>query len=150
MTQFFQFEADFVDSLRCVPMQVRYKLDNCGIKLKLHQWSKFSESDRKQLVELPCQTAENTRLYREHLQQLVQTTTGEIATDLPVETNPNWENSTVIPVSVTEQADQIGVSFSLENWQKLTTIQRFVLIKLSRSSHENHNFLPALKEFQAV
>lgn len=150
MTQFFQFEADFVDSLRCVPMQVRYKLDKCGIKLKLHQWSKFSESDRKRLVELPCQTAENNQFYREHLQQLVQTTTGEIATDLPVEANPNWEDSTVIPVSVTKQADKIGISFSLEKWQTLTTIQRFVLIKLSRSSHENHNFLPALKEFQVV
>lgn len=24
MTDFFQFEADFVDSLRCIPMQVRF------------------------------------------------------------------------------------------------------------------------------
>ncbi|HEY9298982.1 MAG TPA: nitrate reductase associated protein, partial [Phormidium sp.] len=28
-TKFFQFEADFVNSLRCIPMQVRYKLDTC-------------------------------------------------------------------------------------------------------------------------
>ncbi len=35
----FQFEADFVASLRCIPIQVRYKLDTCGIKLKLVQES---------------------------------------------------------------------------------------------------------------
>ena len=150
MTDFFQFEADFVDSLRCIPMQVRYKLDSCGIKLKLHQWSKFTESDRRQLVELPCQTTENIQNYREYLQQLVQKRAGEIAKDLPVEDNPDWENSTTIPDSVAKKADETGVSFNLENWQTLTAIQRFVLIKLSRSNHENRNFLPALKEFQVV
>jgi len=25
------FETNFVDSLRCIPMQVRFKLDTCGI-----------------------------------------------------------------------------------------------------------------------
>jgi len=35
IADFFQFEADFVDSLRCIPMQVRFKLATCGIKLKL-------------------------------------------------------------------------------------------------------------------
>ncbi|WP_439648941.1 nitrate reductase associated protein [Leptolyngbya ohadii] len=29
----------------------------------------------------------------------------------------------------------------------LTAMQRFALIKLSRSQHENKNFLPALREF---
>ncbi|NEQ62650.1 MAG: nitrate reductase associated protein, partial [Moorea sp. SIO4A1] len=33
---------------------------------------------------------------------------------------------------------------------ELTPIQRFALIKLTRPSHENKNFLPALKEFQLV
>jgi hypothetical protein len=53
---FFQFEADFVESLRCVPMQVRYKLDTCGVKLKLPDWNHFSQAERQQLVELPCET----------------------------------------------------------------------------------------------
>ena len=150
MTQFFQFEADFVDSLRCIPMQVRYKLDTCGIKLKLHQWSKFSEDDRKLLVQIPCETADDIQIYREHLQQLVKTRVGEVAKDLPIESNPDWEKSAVIPASVTEKADETGINLNLEQWQTLTTIQRFVLIKLSRSSHENRNFLPALKEFQVV
>jgi hypothetical protein len=33
---------------------------------------------------------------------------------------------------------------------KLSPAQRFALIKLSRPSHENHNFLPALKEFELI
>nr|WP_319421691.1 nitrate reductase associated protein [Pleurocapsa sp. FMAR1] len=35
-------------------------------------------------------------------------------------------------------------------WENLTQMQRFVLIKLSRSNHENRNFIPALKEFHLV
>lgn len=39
---FFKFEADFVDTLRCVPMIVRFKLDTVGIKLSLRAWSRFA------------------------------------------------------------------------------------------------------------
>jgi hypothetical protein len=39
---------------------------------------------------------------------------------------------------------------TLQQWASLTPLQRFALIKLSRSSHEDKNFLPALKEFHLV
>ena len=54
MSDFFEFEADFVESLRCIPMQVRFKLDTCGVKLKLHHWSLLNEGDRLQLVDRAC------------------------------------------------------------------------------------------------
>jgi hypothetical protein len=38
---FFQFEADFVESLCCIPMQVRLKLDTC---LELLPRLKFSQT----------------------------------------------------------------------------------------------------------
>jgi hypothetical protein len=145
--QFFQFEADFVEALRCVPMSVRLKLDTCGIKLKLSEWNRFSREQRKVLVEMPCQTHEEVHAYWEHLQQLVLACTGHPPTDLTLEANPEWENSNVIPASVQEQARALSLSLTLDHWSKLNPLQRFALIKLSRSDHENHNFLPALQEF---
>jgi hypothetical protein len=145
--QFFQFEADFVEALRCVPMSVRLKLDTCGIKLKLSEWNKFSREQRKVLVEMPCQTDEEVQDYWEHLQQLVLACTGHPPTELTLEVDPEWENSTVIPSSVQEQARALSLSLTLDYWSKLNPLQRFALIKLSRSDHENHNFLPALQEF---
>ncbi|NET53376.1 MAG: hypothetical protein F6K09_33390 [Merismopedia sp. SIO2A8] len=65
MTHFFQFEADFVNSLRCIPMQVRFKLDTCGIKLKLIQWHNFNQQERQALVEMPCTTPAEIQAYRE-------------------------------------------------------------------------------------
>ena len=150
MSDFFQFEMDFASSLRCIPMQVRYKLDLCGIKLKLPQWSQFSAEDRQMLLGLPCRTPDQVQTYRNNLQRLVQEATGEIAANLPVEVHPEWENDVKIPDSVGQKAREMQVSLTVDQWAKLTPIQRFVLIKLSRSSHENRNFMPALEEFHII
>jgi hypothetical protein len=146
----FNFEADFVDSLRCIPMQVRYKLDTCGIKLKLTEWHKFSHEQRALLVNMPCTTETEVQQYRKFLQNLVWECTGDRATDLAIETNPAWEDTLNIPTSVQAKLEEVGAAIALEDWAKLSSLERFVLIKLSRSNHENSNFAPALKEFDLL
>jgi hypothetical protein len=148
MGHFFQFEQDFVDSLRCIPMQVRYRLDTCGIKLKLDQWNQFDLDDRTSLLELPCQTPTEIAQYRQHLISLIQQRTGQTASELPIDPQPEWENATAIPAIVQAKAQSLGLQLQIAQWQALQPMQRFALIKLSRSSHENANFLPALKEFK--
>lgn len=146
MNNFFQFEADFVDSLRCIPMQVRYKLDTCGIKLKLSHWIQFSATERQALVEKPC-NGEQVTVYRDFIEQLVQQHTGVAATELPIEPHPAWLNSTEVPQDLVAKAEEVGTTITLQQWQLLTPLQRFALIKLSRPGHENKNFVPALQEF---
>lgn len=148
--EFFQFEADFVDSLRCIPMQVRFKLDTCGIKLKLSHWNHFSSTERQALVEQPCTTATEIQAYREFVQQLVQKQSGVLADELPIESHPDWMDATNIPASIQEKVKEIGTNITSQQWIVLTPLQRFALIKLSRSSHENKNFLPAMQEFNLV
>lgn len=150
MSDFFQFEADFVDSLRCIPMQVRFKLDTCGVKLKLLHWHQFSQSERQALVEQPCGTEAEIASYRSQLQQMVQAHTGELPTELPIDPHPAWIDTTTIPDSVQAQAESLHQTICLEQWSCLTPLQRFALIKLSRSQHENKNFLPALQEFDLL
>lgn len=150
MTQFFQFEKDFIDSLRCIPMQVRMKLDTCGIKLKLSHWHQFNQQERQLLVEMPASTTEQSQAYREYLQNLVTHYTGHPASKLTIDPNPAWLNRTMIPEDVQKKAQEFDISVTLDQWQSLTPAQRFALIKLSRSSHENRNFLPALKEFEII
>lgn len=150
MGDFFQFEADFVDSLRCIPMQVRFKLDTCGVKLKLSHWNHFSPTERQALVEQPCSTETEIEAYREFTQHLVQQHSGAPASSLPIEDHPAWMDDTTIPHSIHEKAQEIGVTVSPQQWAALTPLQRFTLIKLSRPSHENKNFLPAMQEFHLL
>lgn len=147
---FFQFEQDFIQSMRCIPMVVRYNLDTCGIKLKLEQWLKFSESDRQVLATMPCETTADITAYRQWLTNKIWQATQTPAKDLPIDEHPPWLESHQIPDILTEKVQEEGVSLLLEQWQQLSPLQRFALIKLSRPSHENKNFLPALREFQLL
>lgn len=150
MKTFFAFEQDFIDSLRCIPMIVRYKLDSCGVKLKLHHWHNFSQEERESLVEYPCQTPTEVKEYRQYLQGLIHQQTGEHAKELTIEPQPPWLNTNEIPVNVQEKAQECNLTITLSQWQNLDELQRFVLIKLSRPSHENRNFLPACQEFNLL
>ncbi|MBE9210555.1 nitrate reductase associated protein [Nostoc sp. LEGE 06077] len=150
MALFFEFEADFVNSLRCIPMQIRYKLDTCGIKLKLSDWLQMTQDEREALLELPCTTQTEVETYKEYLQQLILERTGTPVTQLPVEPYPTWMDSSNIPIILQEKAQELGVNLTLEQWVALTPLQRFALIKLSRPSHENKNFPHAITEFHLL
>lgn len=147
MSQFFQFESDFVESLRCIPMQVRLKLDTCGVKLKLSQWNHFDQSDRQTLVELPCITESEAQTYRDFLHQLILNRTGTEASDLAIDPQPAWLNATEIPTSVQEKAQEVATPLTLEQWQNLSPLQRFALLKLSRSDMKTAIFSPHCASF---
>ena len=150
MNTFFDFETDFVDSLRCIPMTVRMKLDTCGVKLKLSHWMQLSQPERMVLVNMACTTAAEAAIYRDFLQKLITEKTGNPAGELAIDPHPPWLDDSQIPDTVREKARELQIEISLEQWKKLHPFQRFALIKLSRPSHENINFYPALKEFHIV
>lgn len=146
-TEIFQFEQDFADSLRCVPMRVRYNLDTCGVKLKLTHWHALSRGDRQLLLDLPCRSEAEIAAYRQRVHDLVAAQGGDRPADLPIDPQPDWLNADQIPDSVQQQGQRVGVCLTPQQWSRLAPLQRFALIKLSQSSHEHQNYLPALREF---
>lgn len=128
-------------------MLVRYKLDTCGIKLKLDQWSCFDQTDRQELVNRACDSPAEIADYRAFLIDLIRDRAQAEAKTLAIDPNPAWLNLMQIPQSLMEKAARAEANLSLEQWQSLSTLQRFALFKLSRPSHESHNFIPALREF---
>jgi hypothetical protein len=145
---FFQFEADFVEGLRCIPMQVRFKLDTCGVKLKLQHWHQFTPEERRSLVDLSCDgSSSEGEQYRTYLQAMVTRYTGGPAGTLPIEPAPPWQQGDRLPEQVQAEAQRHGLTLTTGQWGDLTPLQRFALIKLSRPGHENRNFLPACQEF---
>ncbi len=147
---YFEFEQDFVGSLRCIPMSVRHSLDTCGVKLKLEHWNHFTPAEKLALVEWPCDTSESAQSYRAKLQNLITERTGEPAKTLEVPSAPPWKDTAHIPEPVADKFKSQALSLSQQQWASLSELQRFALIKLSRPSHENNNFAPAVKEFGLV
>jgi hypothetical protein len=131
-------------------MQVRYKLDTCGIKLKLSDWHQITQAEREALVTLPCTTEAEIQAYQEYLQQLILERTGTPVATLPIDPYPTWLDSNNLPVTLAEKAQEIGINLTLAQWVNLTPLQRFALIKLSRPGHENKNFPRAIAEFNLI
>src|SRR5215475_3161010 len=102
----FQFEAEFVASLRCIPMYVRFKLDAVGFKLKLSHWAGLGLEDRRMLAETPCETAEEIDAYRLLLSRLVLEKTGESLSELPAGCDSDWEQENT-PRQILARADEI-------------------------------------------
>lgn len=145
---FFVFESDFAGSLRCIPMIARQKLDIIGIKLSLRQWSRLTWDERDGLALLSCQTTDDQETYRALVLRLIALRSDEPPRWIETKWLGDWQNDSQMPDAVKVQAEADGVSPpTAQEWSRLTALQRFALIKLARSKHENKNFLPAMKEF---
>ncbi len=142
----FAFETDFAQDLNCIPMIVRWKLDRCGIKLKLQHWLKFSLSQRQWLITNPVDAN-----YAQQLRAWVQELTGTPPALLPIPEHFAWQDTRHIPQQIQDQMINLGLSpLTLSQWQNLEELQRFVLIKLTSPHHQNRNFIPALVEFNLL
>jgi hypothetical protein len=146
--EYFEFEEGFVEEgIRCIPMIVRFKLDKAGIKLKLNEWAKFSVDEKVRLAFLECNEEEEIKNYNQFVSTLIHHYTNKEATVLPIDKNPAWDNKVVIPVELLNKATAFDNAISNEQWSSLSELQRFALLKLCRSNHENKNLPIAFKEF---
>src|SRR5436305_754101 len=108
MVEYFHFEQNFMeDNLRCIPMIVRFKLDACGIKLKLKEWNKMTIDEREQLALLPIDSAADLDVYRAYLQRIVYNHTGESVTLLPTNNgHNNWPSVDALPLVLKEKLEE--------------------------------------------
>lgn len=144
----FEFEKDFAGSLRCIPMIVRFKLDQCGIKLTLRQWAKFTREERGRLVDARCDTPGEVKSYGEYLAGLIELRAKDPVRLVEVDSAPVWNDAASVPTRLLDWAANLGVRPpSVEQWARLTPLQRFALFKLTRPAHDNDNFIPAMREF---
>ncbi|WP_052273503.1 nitrate reductase associated protein [Flavihumibacter solisilvae] len=149
--EYFRFESDFVEeNIRCIPMTVRLKLDLAGIKLSLAAWSRCTVEERYALATLQCYLPAEKRFYRQLLVTIILRTTGEAPVEIPVDTDPPWDNCQVIPSSLQDHVKLYGLVIDKRSWSRLTRLQRFALLKLCRPGHENRNFPLAIKEFGLI
>lgn len=147
----FDFEQDFAKAFQCIPMAVRYKLDLSGVKLSLSQWKRFTEEDRREILARPCKTAPEIAQYRDALAALITSRAGETPKFLPMESAFRWEELDAVPEQIAAYARSLDIEPpTLTQWQSLSVLQRFTLLKLSHQNRDNVNFVPALKEFKLL
>lgn len=130
-------------------MWVRWKLDLCGVKLKLSDWVSLSTDQKKIFFDKECNGTE-VQAYRECLISTVKDIVGRDVSTFEPDDHPPWLNLEEIHQDVLNKLSSIGETIHMNQWRALQDIQRFALVKLSRSGHEGHNFIKALVEFGIV
>ncbi len=149
--EYFNFEEDFVEkNIRCIPMIVRFKMDKAGIKLKLAEWNKFSVKERIELAKKSCSNDKETEQYNDYLAGLIKKYTNKEATGLAIDQHPGWADRKKVADVLQEKLKEYGWAISVAQWEELTNLQRFALIKLCKGGHESKNFPKALKEFDLM
>lgn len=147
----FQFERDFMeDGMRCIPMAARLRLDLCGIKLRLSEWSKMTQAERKQIATWPYDKTAEVDRCREYVRSIVVDRTGREATELPGDRQWPWADTSHVAEAVAIKMSEFNWTLSCGEWQSFTELQRFALVKLTRQGHENRNFPLAIMEFRKV
>ena len=147
----FAFETDFAGALYCIPMVVRRKLDQCGVKVSLKQWNRFALEEREQLVTRSCETESDVNEYGRLVVELIQARTQSPAELVAKDPGRDWNDTTHVPQRLIDYANNLNVRPpTLQQWAALAPLQRFALFKLTRPGHSNDNFIPAMREFGLI
>jgi len=144
----FKFETDFSGSLHCIPMSVRFKLDECGVKLSLKQWNRFPPQERHALVNARSDTPEHVKSYQQLLLALIEKYASSTAEFVAIDPSPEWSDPERVPPRIVAYTAALGRKPPLpDQWKSLSPLKRFTLYKLTRPNHDNDNFIPAMQEF---
>ncbi len=148
MDYLFQFEQDKYYALRRIPMAMRIKLDLCGFKLSIRDWSKLSRNDREALAAMPYESEAQLAAFRECIDALIAGIEGDSEATAPCTRPAAWEITGEIPHAISRQLEDRGVPpLSVRLWAALSELQRYALIKLTREGGKNEKLPAALQEF---
>jgi len=145
MMRKFQFEKEVYESLSCLPMVARRKLDELGIKIGLEQWQKLGRGERLMICHAPTASEEEADALRVFIDETLAKF-GSKPKSLPEEKRQGLKPPASVPERLVESAQQSGVALTQAAWAGLDDDQRYVLIKLGIEK-QSHKLKAALDEF---
>jgi hypothetical protein len=146
MIRKFKFEDEIYDSLSCLPMAARRKLDHLGIKIGLEQWQHLSRGERLMICHAPNTTEDEAEALRLFVNEVTLAKCGTPPKALPPEKRQGVNPPASVPQRLVESAQKSGVALTQAAWAALDDDERYALIKLGVEK-ESHKLKAALEEF---
>jgi hypothetical protein len=147
MIRKFKFEDEMHESLRCVPMAVRRKLDRVGLKIGLEQWKSLDRGERLAICHLPTDSAEECDGLAVFIREAMKRRFGVEPKSLTDAQRASAEPPASAPARVVAHAQAAGFDLSGTAWARLDGDERFALMKMGDAATPSHNLAAALKEF---
>jgi hypothetical protein len=147
MIRKFKFEDEMHESLQCVPMAVRRKLDRVGLKIGLEQWKSLDRGERLAICHLPVASADECDALGVFIREAMQRRFGVEPKSLTDAQRASAEPPATPPNRVVSHARAAGFDLSAAVWSRLDGDERFALLKMGDAETPSHNLGTALKEF---
>jgi len=147
MIRKFKFEAEIYESLSCVPMAARRKLDALGIKIGLTQWQQLGRGERLMICHAPSGSDEERDALRTFIEEATIARAGSAPKTLAEDVRRSADPPKRPPGLLAGNARATGVELDDAAWARLDDDQRYALIKLGDGAKPSHNFKAALEEF---
>jgi hypothetical protein len=149
MIRRFDFEAEIYESLSCLPMAARRKLDRLGLKISLEQWQRLSRGERLMICHAPASMPDECEVLRLFIHEVAIARSGLPPRPLSDESRKEAEPPAEPPPPLVVNANALGVALTARDWEQLDDDERYALIKLGGASRPSHNFKAALHELLA-
>jgi hypothetical protein len=147
MIRKFKFEDEMHESLQCVPMAVRRKLDRVGLKIGLEQWKSLGRGERLAICHFPVDSAEECDGLGVFILEAMSRRFGVEPKKLTDAQRASAEPPASPPARLVAHARAAGFDLSGTAWSRLDADERFALTKMGDAETASHNLSAALKEF---
>jgi hypothetical protein len=147
MIRKFKFEDEMHESLQCVPMAVRRKLDRVGLKIGLEQWKSLDRGERLAICHFPVDSTEECEGLGVFIREAMKRRFGAEPKVLSDAQKASAEPPASPPGRVVANARTQGFNLTAEIWSRLDSDERFALMKMGDAETPSHNLGAALKEF---
>jgi hypothetical protein len=149
MMRQFAFEAEIYQSLNCLPMAARRKLDRLGLKISLEQWQRLSRGERLMICHAPATMPDECDALKLFIDEVAVARSGSPPRPLSDEGRKEAEPPPQPPPSLIANAQAAGIAVTSSQWEQLDGDERYALVKLGGSARPSHNFKAALEELLA-
>jgi hypothetical protein len=147
MIRKFKFEDEMHESLQCVPMAVRRKLDRVGLKIGLEQWKALDRGERLAICHIPTDSGEECDALAFFIRETMVRRFGVEPKQLSDAARASAEPPDNPPSQLVAHAREAGFNLSGPIWAHLDADERFALVKMGDLATPSHNLAAALKEF---
>src|SRR5713101_3569857 len=127
MMRRFEFEAEIYESLSCLPMAARRKLDLIGLKIGLQQWQQLSRGERLMICHAPASMPDECEALRLFLHEAAVARSGSPPRPLSEESRRDAEPPAEPPPPLVANANVLGVTLTAQEWERLDGDERYAL-----------------------
>ncbi len=146
MMRQFGFEAEIYESLSCLPMTARRKLDRIGLKISLEQWQRLSRAERLMICHAPANMPDECEVLKLFIHEVTLARSGFPPNPLSDESRKAAEPAAEPLATLVANANALGIALTSREWSRLDDDERYALIKLGGTTRPSHNFKAALRE----